>query len=107
MPLTSPMELAENALAQPRWLVCHTRPRREKKFAALLTAEDIPHYLPLLTNQRRYEGRTRTFTKPLFAGYVFAQVAPQRQTRLYQQDLLVRTLARWRRCAPWSPRAMS
>lgn len=92
MPLPAPMELAQTDHAQPRWLVCHTRPRCEKKFAALLTAEDIPHYLPLLTSVRRYDGRTRTFTKPLFAGYVFAQVAPARQTRLHQQDLLARTL---------------
>ena len=86
------MELAETDLAQPRWLVCHTRPRCEKKFAALLAAEELPHYLPLLTSVRRYGARTRSFTKPLFAGYVFAQVAPLFQTRLYQQDLLARAI---------------
>jgi len=86
------MALAETDLAQPRWLVCHTRPRCEKKFAALLAAEDLPHYLPLLTSVRRYGARTRSFTKPLFAGYVFAQVAPLHQTRLYQQDLLARAI---------------
>jgi len=86
------MELAEIDLAQPRWLVCHTRPRCEKKFAALLAAEELPHYLPLLTSVRRYGARTRSFTKPLFAGYVFAQVAPLHQARLYQQDLLARAI---------------
>ena len=86
------MALAETDLAQPRWVVCHTRPRCEKKFAALLAAEELPHYLPLLTSVRHYGARTRSFTKPLFAGYVFAQVAPLRQTRLYQQDLLARAI---------------
>ena len=86
------IELAEVDLAQPRWLVCHTRPRCEKKFAALLAAEDIPHYLPLIASVRRYAQQTKKFTKPLFAGYVFAQVAPMRKARIYQQDLLARAI---------------
>jgi transcriptional antiterminator RfaH len=75
------------------WLVCHTRPRCEKKFAALLAAEGFPHYLPLLANVRRYGSQTKAFTKPLFAGYVFAQVPAELKGRLYQQDLLARAIA--------------
>ena len=30
------------------WFVCHTKPRCEKKFAALMSAEHFEHYLPLL-----------------------------------------------------------
>ncbi|MEO8864852.1 MAG: transcription termination/antitermination NusG family protein [Opitutaceae bacterium] len=86
------MALAEIDLAQPRWLVCHTRPRCEKKFAALLTAAELPHYLPLVTNVHRYVSSTRKFTKPVFAGYVFAQVAPLYQPRIYQQDLLAQAI---------------
>ncbi|MDB6169219.1 MAG: NusG antitermination factor [Verrucomicrobia bacterium] len=75
-----------------RWWVCHTRPRCEKKFAALMEAEQFPHYLPLLPSIRRYAGRTKRFTKPLFPGYVFALVPLARKTRLYQQDLLARLI---------------
>jgi transcriptional antiterminator RfaH len=79
--------------ADPLWLVCHTRPRCEKKFATLLLAEECEHYLPLVESVRRYGPRTRTFTKPLFPGYVFARVAGDRRARLYQQDLLARLIA--------------
>lgn len=78
--------------ADPLWLVCHTRPRCEKKFAALLVAEHCEHYLPLVESVRRYGNRTRTFTKPLFPGYVFTCVDADRKSRLYQQDLLARTI---------------
>ena len=74
------------------WFVCHTKPRCEKKFAELLRREACEHSLPLIASERRYGARIRRFTKPLFTGYVFAQVAPERRNRLYQQELLVRFL---------------
>jgi len=78
--------------AEPRWFVCHTKPRCEKKFADLAAREKFAHYLPLIQSVRNYEGRRRTFTKPLFPGYVFVRLEPERKTRIYQQDLLVRAL---------------
>jgi transcription antitermination factor NusG len=80
------------APADPHWFVCHTKPRCEKKFSALLTAEQFPHYLPLVASIRRYSGQTKRFTKPLFPGYVFALVPFERKARLYQQDLLARII---------------
>ena len=74
------------------WLVCHTRPRCEKKFAALLAAENFSHYLPLVGSVRRYAQQVKKFTKPLFPGYVFAQVAAAKRSRIYQQDLLARVI---------------
>jgi transcription antitermination factor NusG len=76
----------------PRWFACHTKPRCEKKFAALLVAERFAHYLPLIPSVRRYRDQTKTFTKPLFPGYVFAEIPPDRKNRVYQQDLLVRAI---------------
>ena len=78
--------------AEPRWFVCHTKPRCEKKFSALLTVESFTHYLPLIQSVRRYGTQKKTFTKPLFASYVFTRLEPERKTRVYQQDLLVRAL---------------
>jgi transcription antitermination factor NusG len=83
---------AENPAASP-WLVCHTRPRCEKKFAALMAAEHFECYLPLIESVRRYARQTKRFSKPLFPGYVFASVPPERKARIYQQDLLARALA--------------
>lgn len=74
------------------WLVCHTRPRCEKKFAALMAAEKFPHYLPLVASVRKYRQQTKRFTKPLFPGYVFACVADERKPRIFQQDLLARAI---------------
>ncbi|MBL9214574.1 MAG: antitermination protein NusG [Opitutaceae bacterium] len=79
-------------LAGPRWFACHTRPRGEKKFAELLARGRLEHYLPLVRSVRQYAGQRKTFTKPLFAGYVFTRVGPAERTTLYQQDLLVRAL---------------
>jgi len=74
------------------WFVCHTRPRCEKKFSSLLTAEGVEHYLPLVESTRRYGSQTKRFTKPLFPGYVFARVALGEKSRIYQQDLLARAI---------------
>ena len=52
-------------MADTYWLVCHTKPRCEKKFAALLAAEKFEHYLPLVQSVRRYGQQTKRFTKPL------------------------------------------
>jgi len=86
VPATSP------ASDEPAWFVCHTKPRCEKKFAALLTRESFRHSLPLVDSERRYGNRIRNFTKPLFPSYVFAQVDPLRRNRLFQQDLIVRLI---------------
>jgi transcriptional antiterminator RfaH len=79
-------------MIDPFWLVCHTRPRCEKKFAALMLAEAFDHYLPLVDSVRRYGRQTKRFTKPLFPGYVFAHVPAEEKHRIYQQDLLARTI---------------
>jgi transcriptional antiterminator RfaH len=75
-----------------QWFVCHTKPRCEKKFAALMGAERLEHYLPLVESVRRYAQQTKRFTKPLFPGYVFARVPLERKARIYQQDLLARAI---------------
>ena len=74
------------------WLVCHTKPRCEKKFAALMAAEKFEHYLPLVQSVRRYAQQTKKFTKPLFPGYVFSKVPTEKKARIYQQDLLARAI---------------
>ena len=78
--------------SEPRWFVCHTKPRCEKKFSALLTRENFAHQLPLIKSVRLYGTQKKTFTKPLFASYVFARLEPEKKTRIYQQDLLVRAI---------------
>lgn len=80
-------------MGEALWHVCHTRPRCEKKFAALMAAEGFEHYLPLVPSVRRYGRQTKKFSKPLFPGYVFARLATERRSRIYQQELLARAIA--------------
>ncbi len=79
-------------MSEHYWLVCHTKPRCEKKFAALMAAEKFEHYLALVQSVRRYAQQTKKFTKPLFPGYVFAKVPAELKARVYQQDLLARAI---------------
>lgn len=79
-------------MSETRWFVCHTKPRCEKKFAALMAAEKFEHYLPLVESVRKYAQQTKRFTKPLFPGYVFALVPTEKKARIYQQDLLARAI---------------
>ncbi len=90
LPLARPDAVAPTLGAA--WLVCHTKPRCEKKFAALMAAEQLDHYLPLVQSVRRYLNQTKRFTKPLFPGYVFAHVSAEKKARIYQQDLLARAI---------------
>jgi transcription antitermination factor NusG len=92
-PSPSALAPAATATAGAAWLVCHTRPRCEKKFSALMGAEGFEHYLPLVESIRRYGNQTKRFTKPLFPGYVFAHVPGERRNRIYQQDLLARAIS--------------
>lgn len=78
--------------SEPRWFACHTKPRAEKKFAQLLTREGFDHYLALIESVKIYGAQRKTFTKPLFPSYVFAQIPPDKKNRVYQQDLLVRAI---------------
>jgi transcription antitermination factor NusG len=79
-------------MADAAWYACHTRPRCEKKFAALMAAGGFEHYLPLVTSVRRYPRETKRFTKPLFPGYVFAKVPQAAKSRIYEQELIARAI---------------
>lgn len=76
----------------PRWFVCHTKPRFEKKFTALMKAENLEHYFPTVLVSKRYGGRVREYNKALMPGYVFAELKPDFRVRVYQQALLARVI---------------
>lgn len=57
-----------------------------------MVAEKFEHYLPVFPSIRRYGRQTKRFTKPLFPGYVFAQVPEEKRARIYQQELLARAI---------------
>ena len=56
------------------WYAVYTRPRWEKKVAALLDDKGIEHYCPLNKVTRQWSDRKKVVMEPLFKGYVFVQV---------------------------------
>jgi transcription antitermination factor NusG len=56
------------------WYAVHTRPRWEKKVAALLQDKGIVNYCPLNKVMHQWSDRKKAVLEPLFKGYVFVQV---------------------------------
>ncbi len=68
------------------WFVAHTRPRREKKLKEYCEREGVAATLPCYHTMHRYRGKTVTFHKPLFPGYLFLQLLPEQKQKIYQSD---------------------
>lgn len=64
-----------NALKEPFWYAAFTRSRHEKVAASMLSSLGICHFLPLITEVRRWSDRRRKLSVPLFPGYVFVKLA--------------------------------
>ena len=56
------------------WHAVYTKPRWEKKVAALLEARGIEYYCPLNKVIKQWSDRKKTVLEPLFKSYVFVQV---------------------------------
>ena len=54
-----------------KWYVVYTKPRWEKKVAALLSENGIENYCPLNRVTKKWSDRKKTVLEPLFKGYVF------------------------------------
>jgi transcription antitermination factor NusG len=74
------------------WYVAHTRPRREKKLAEYCEREGFRVTLPCYRAVHKYRGKTVTFRKPLFPGYVFLQLLVQQRQKVYQSDYVANLL---------------
>ena len=74
------------------WFVAHTRPRREKKLKQYCEGQGMQVTLPCYRAVHRYRGKTVSFEKPLFAGYVFLQLLPDQKQTVQQNDHVARLL---------------
>jgi transcriptional antiterminator RfaH len=75
------------------WFVAHTRPRCEKKLADYCEREGISVTLPLYRSVKKYRGKTVTFHKPLFPGYLFLRIEPDATKKVYQSDYVANLLS--------------
>lgn len=64
------------------WHAVYTKPRWEKKVAALLEAKGIEYYCPLNKVVKQWSDRKKTVMEPLFKSYVFVHVANDKKWEL-------------------------
>jgi len=69
-----------------RWFVAHTKPRREKKLVEYCQRQAFSATLPCYDSAHKYRGKTVVFRKPLFPGYVFLKLDPNRKETVRQND---------------------
>jgi transcription antitermination factor NusG len=74
------------------WYVAHTRPRCEKKLSEYCRREGFLVTLPCYRTVHKYRGKTVSFQKPLFPGYVFLQLIPPHRQKAYQSDYVANLL---------------
>lgn len=70
----------------PKWYAVYTKPRWEKKVAALLLHKDIESYCPLNKVRRKWSDRMKTIEEPLFKSYVFVKVDESGRTAVRMTD---------------------
>ena len=56
------------------WYAVYTRPRWEKKVAALLAERGVEHYCPINKVTRQWSDRKKVVLEPVFKGYVFVKL---------------------------------
>ena len=74
------------------WFVAHTRPRCEKKLVQYAEREGLIVTLPCFRAVHKSRGKTATFEKPLFPGYVFFRLEIAQRQKVYQSDYVANLL---------------
>jgi transcription antitermination factor NusG len=87
-----PLETTSEPVSDLAWFVAHTRPRCEKKLVEYCQREGFDSTLPLYKSVKKYRGKTVTFEKPLFPGYVFLRLQPQQPRQVFQSDYVANML---------------
>jgi transcription termination/antitermination protein NusG len=70
------------AASVPNWYAIQTRSRHEKVVAYQLQMKSVTHYLPIVTEVRKWSDRSKKVELPLFSCYVFAQIVPTNEARV-------------------------
>ncbi len=74
------------------WTVLHVRPRCEKKMADYCAFYAIDHYLALREETKVYQRRKVTVHKPLFPGYLFADLTRDKKDLALKSNQIVRVI---------------
>ena len=83
-------------LTQRFWAVVNTHPHREHVACENLVRQEFEVYCPLVRKLRRHARQTTSVLRPLFPGYVFLRVEPNRtRWRPILSTIGVRTVVRF------------
>ena len=66
------------------WFAVYTRPRWEKKVAAVLLEKGIENYCPINKVTRQWSDRKKVVLEPVFKGYVFVRLEEDKKWELKQ-----------------------
>ena len=61
-------------MSEKNWYALYTKPRWEKKVAALLEEKHIENYLPLMKTLKLWSDRKKWVQEPLFRSYIFVHI---------------------------------
>ncbi len=65
-------------MTEQEWYAVHTRSRHEKKVHAELRGKGVESFLPLYETLSRRRDRKKLVELPLFSGYLFVHIVPER-----------------------------
>ncbi len=68
------------------WFAVHTKPRWEKKVAALLDNNGIENYCPLNKVIRQWSDRKKVVLEPVFKSYVFVKIEDDKKWEVKKID---------------------
>jgi transcription termination/antitermination protein NusG len=64
------------------WYAVTTKSRQEKVVASMLDYLEVPNFLPLINEERRWSDRKQMVAMPLFQGYVFVRITTSGEFQL-------------------------
>jgi transcription antitermination factor NusG len=67
---------------QALWYAVTTKSRQEKVVASMLEYLEVPNFLPLINEERRWSDRKQMVAMPLFQGYVFVRITASGELQL-------------------------
>lgn len=71
------------------WCVLHLKPRCEKKTRKWLSIFRVTHILPTRTEVKRVQRRKVETELPIFPGYIFVRMPPERRLDVIKSNMVV------------------
>jgi transcription antitermination factor NusG len=79
---------------QKNWYMLYTKPKCEKKVAALLAKKKIENFLPLNATKITSFRKNKSVLEPLFKSYIFVNIAENQAPLVMQTDGVI-SLLHW------------